>query len=620
VVIGIDGMDPRLLKDYADRGMMPHFAALMARGWFEPLETTIPPQSPVAWSAFITGMDPGGYGIFDFIHRDPKTYLPVFSAARVSEPQRALRIGNWILPLSAGRTELLRKGKAFWQILDQHGVPNTIMRVPANFPPAQCKGRTLSGMGTPDLAGTYGTFSFFTDSDAFDSVEVSGGTVQPVAVKDGRVSAELAGPPNTMKKGHPVMTCPFTVDVDPERDAVRVLIQGETFLLSPGEWSDWVRVHFDVMGPLKRIDGICRFNLRSVRPAFQLYVTPINIDPAHPALPISTPPSFARALQRRIGDFYTQGMPEDTKAFEYGVFGLEDFVSQTNNVLEERWRMLDATLDDFRDGFLFFYVSTIDQSSHMLWREDVQRGTANDADSPAGNRLEHLYANMDSLLGVVEKRIPPNTTLIVMSDHGFAPFDREFNLDTWLYRQGYLALERPGELGRHPLLKNVFWRRTRAYGLGLNGLYLNLLGREGKGIVRPGAEADSLLAEISRKLLALRDPATGEPIVTRVDRAADVYHGDEMANAPDLIVGYNRGYRCSDASALGTLTQGWIETHSGQWSGDHCMDHTLVPGVLLANRPITAPDPSLRDLPVTILALYGIESPAGMHGRVLIRP
>lgn len=616
VVIGIDGMDPDLLHEFVARGRMPHFAALMKSGSFRPLETSIPPQSPVAWSSFITGMDPGGHGVFDFIHRDPATYLPVFSTALVSEPERRLTIGDWVIPLSAGRTRLLRKGEAFWQILGRHGVPYTIVRVPANFPPAPGPGRALAGMGTPDLAGGYGTFSFYTDDPAFKDGPVPGGMIRGITVAENQVHADLVGPVNTMRAGHPPMTLPFRADVDPGGDAVRIAVGASAFLLAPGQWSDWVSLRFAPLGPFRKVSGICRFYLESVRP-FKLYVTPVNIDPVHPALPISTPPGFARWLAERNGDFYTQGIAEDTKALRAGVFGDTAFVGQTDHVLGEEWRMLDAVLDGYREGFLFFYVSTVDQSCHMLWRNADGKHPAHAASPGFADRIETLYADMDSLLGVVERRIPPEATLLVMSDHGFAPYYKRVNLNAWLFREGYLSLSQPGSIGQGSLLDNVFWRRTRAYALGLNGLYLNLMHREGKGIVRRGPEYDALLDELSAKLLALRDPETGVAIVTRVDRPGDVYHGSELDHAPDLIVGYNRGYRSSDESALGTVTREWLEPNTDKWSGDHCMDHTLVPGVLLSNRTIAVSDPSLLDLPVTILARFGIARPESMRGRAL---
>ena len=616
VIMGIDGMDPVMLQRYIDEGKMPNFAALAREGAFVNLGTSVPPQSPVAWSNFITGMDPGGHGIFDFIHRDPATYLPVFSTASVSDPEKTLEIGDWILPLTSGETRLLRKGQAFWQVLDGHGIPYTVFRVPANFPPAEAKDRTLSGMGTPDLLGTYGMFACYTDDDIFEGLDISGGTIYPVKIQEHGFTDHIRGPQNTLRRDRPELLRRFDVSIDPENDAALVDVDGERLLLAAGEWSDWVRVSFDIAGPMKQLTGVCRFYLRSVRPYFHLYVTPVNIDPASPALPISTPSGYAKDVHDAIGPYYTQGMPEDTKALEAGVLTDAEFVAQTQNVMAERWRMLDTVLDGYRGGFMFFYVSTVDQSCHALWRNTDPRHPAwNDA-LGFSDRFEVLYREMDRMLGELRSRVPTDATVIVMSDHGFAPYYKKAHLNTWLKENGYLTLIRPGEMGEHEFFGNVFWRRTRAYGVGINGLYLNRLGREARGTV-DADEVDSLLDEISARLLEWRDPETGEAVVTNVYRTADVYHGPETADAPDLIVGYNRGYRGSDESALGTLNPRVLTPNLNRWTGDHCMDHRVVPGVLLSNRSIAIGDPDLKDLPVTILRLYGIDRPGQMTGRNL---
>jgi predicted AlkP superfamily phosphohydrolase/phosphomutase len=224
---------------------------------------------------------------------------------------------------------------------------------------------------------------------------------------------------------------------------------------------------------------------------------------------------------------------------------------------------------------------------------------------------------MDAILGRIRARAPQGATLIVMSDHGFAPYYKKVHLNTWLHREGYLALVRPEEPGG-PLFDNVFWRRTRAYAAGINGLYVNLAGREARGIVAHGPEYDRLVDEISTRLLALRDPENGAQVVATVDRARDVYHGAEVPNAPDLIVGYNRGYRSSDDSALGSVGSELVTPNLGKWTGDHCMAHELVPGILVSNRRSRVEDPRLIDLPVTILAAFGVDPPAAMTGRVVI--
>ena len=618
VVLGIDGMDPDLLQKFVAEGRMPNFERMMKEGAFSRLGTSIPPQSPVAWSNFSTGMDPGGHGIFDFIHRDPETYEPVFSAADVIEPGRTLDIGDWEFPLSGGGARQLRTGETFWQILQKRGVPCTVIRVPANYPPVPTHAHTLAGMGTPDMLGSYGTFTLFTNDEKWRGARAGGGHIVSVQIDNHRVCPTLTGPPNSMRKSRPDLTASFCVDIDEDHQAARIQLGKRACLLHPGEWSSWVPFEFDVMPPFKKLPAMCRFYLHSVTPTLQLYVTPLNIDPERPAMQISTPANYARDLARRVGRYYTLGIAEDTKALEAGVFSDREFVTQTDTLLAERDRMLDAVLDDYHGGMLFFYVSTIDQSCHALWRNtDPAHPAHAQADTSFADRFRVLYQHMDRMLGQVRERVGDDATIIVLSDHGFAPYYKKVHLNSWLYRNGYLALIRPDEIGQHPLFGNVFWRRTRAYAVGLNGLYVNLVGREGKGIVSRGAEYDALLEELCQKLLAFRDPENGKQVITEVVKTRDAYHGPQTEHAPDLIVGYNRGYRSSDDSALGTVTSDLITPNLGKWTGDHCMDHRLVPGILVTTHAINVTDPTLIDLPVTILSLFGVAAPPQMTGRAL---
>ncbi|UCG53673.1 MAG: alkaline phosphatase family protein [Candidatus Latescibacterota bacterium] len=618
VILGVDGMDPQLLERFAAKGRMPNFERLMSEGSYSPLVSSTPPQSPVAWSNFITGTDPGSHGIFDFIHCDHDDYMPTFSAALVEDPEKTLRIGSWVIPLSSGRVELLRRGDAFWQLLDQKNIPYLIFRIPSNFPPVESRGTTTSGMGTPDLLGTYGTFSFYTDDPSFGNLDISGGQVISVTVENDKVETYFLGPENTFKVDKPSLREPLVIHLDRDNKTAKIIAGDDTVILSEGEWSDWITLEFEVLGKLNTVSGIVRLYLKSFAPYFQLYSTPININPADPALPISTPPSFCKELYDKIGYYYTQGMPEDTKALEWGVFNDAEFIEQVDFVFAERMRMLDAILDQYRGGLLFFYFSTLDQSTHMLWRNMDPKHPAHTPEAARYiNQIENYYARLDSVLGVVRERLPENTLLIAMSDHGFGPFYKKFHLNTWLYQNGYVTLRDPSEIGQHPLFRNVFWRRTRAFGLGINGLYINLRGRDDQGSVKPGEEYDQLVNEITEKLLAYRDPETGEPVVKEVYRRENVYHGEASDTAPDLVVGFHRGYRGSDESALGGFGKEILTTNLGKWTGDHCIATDVVPGIIASNYPILAEDPALTDFTATILNIYEIDVPEGNKGRPL---
>jgi predicted AlkP superfamily phosphohydrolase/phosphomutase len=615
IILGIDGMDPQLLKQYMTEGKMPNFSALAKKGSFRTLTTSIPPQSPVAWSNLITGMNAGGHGIFDFIHRDPKTMQPYFSTSRVAPPQHGIHLGNWTIPLGSGKAEQLRQGRAFWEVLDDYGVPNTVIRIPANFPPVKAKGFTLAGMGTPDLRGSYGTFSFYTDDPMAAAGVVEGGQIIPVQVEESQVKASLIGPDNTFRKGSLPATEPFTVSVDPMESVAKIEVQNTKFVLREGEWSDWVHVEFQLIPFIGNVKGICRFYLKQAHPRFELYVSPINIDPADPALPISTPKSYSKELSDDVGEFYTQGISEDTKALSAGVLSDGQYLEQARTVLAEHRAIFDREFPKFKKGVFFFYFSSLDLNSHMFWRLIDPHHPEYDATLAGqyGSALPEFYQQLDQVVGEVMARLDDHTTLLVLSDHGFAPYNRSFNLNTWLAENGYITLK-SGTANSNEAFANVDWSRTRAYGLGLNGLYLNLHGRERGGIVEPGVQADQLLQEIKNKLLAVRDPEHRQTVITRIDRASEVYQGPYSLQGPDLLVGYNRGYRAGWQTILGNFPMDVLENNTNPWSGDHCMDYTLVPGVLLSNRPVDAPNPALTDIAPTIFAQFGILQPKGMMG------
>ena len=614
IILGVDGMDPILLRRFMSQGLMPNFQRLATTGSFRELATSTPAQSPVAWSNLITGMNAGGHGIFDFIHRDPQTMELYFSTSRVRPPRHVLHLGAWNLPLSGGEVDQLRKGDAFWQILDRYGVPNTVMRIPANFPPVPGKGLALSGMGVPDLRGTYGTFTYFTDDSSVMAGAVEGGEIVPVSVDNSIVHAALIGPDNSFRKNSPPAVLPFEVAIDPVESSARITVDGEQLVLREGEWSGWVHVRFEMAPWFASVEGICRFYVKQLHPRFQLYVSPINIDPASPALPISNPAHFSTTLAEDVGDFYTQGIPEDTKALSAGVLDDDEFLNQARTVLREQRQIFDRQLSSFHRGLFFYYFSSLDLSSHMFWRLiDEKHPAYNQAMAERnGQAIAWFYGQIDQVLGEIWPHLDSDTTLLVLSDHGFAPFEHSFNLNTWLQQNGYLATV--AGKGTDANLGNIDWSHTRAYGLGLNGVYLNLKGRERNGLVTPGKEADALIREIRSRLLAVKDPAADLSVITRVDIASQVYQGPYRNAGPDLLVGYNRGYRVGWESVLGGIAPAVLTDNTNAWSGDHCIDPTLVPGVLLSNRKIAAPAPALTDVAPTILQEFAIARQKGMIG------
>jgi hypothetical protein len=475
-------------------------------------------------------------------------------------------------------------------------------------------------MGTPDLRGTSGTFTFLTDDPEFEAGKVSGGVIERIAVTDHVVRAALEGPPNGFLDKAPAAKTELTVYVDPENPVAEVRTGTERVLLAEGEWSDWVPVHFEMVPYLIDVPGMVRFYLQQVRPHFRLYVSPVNIDPGDPAQPIATPEEYARELFEAAGPFYTQEMPEDTKALTHHVLSPSEFLHQSGLVLEERRQILRSELDRFlneqKRGLFFFYISSIDQRSHMLWRQMDTEHPFHDADAEesVAEALRTSYREIDTIVGSVMETISDDTMLVVMSDHGFSPFRYQANLNTWLEQNGYLALKNPDQRDKAEWLQGLDWSRTRAFALGLNSLYLNVRGRERYGVVSE-REREALAREIAAKLEQWVDPGTGEHVVTQAAVREDVYHGPHTADAPDILVGYARGYRSSWATSTGKIPEGLIEPNDREWSGDHCMDSRVVPGVLLANRPLAAEQADLRDLTVSILDVFGVEAPAQMQGK-----
>jgi predicted AlkP superfamily phosphohydrolase/phosphomutase len=599
IVLGVDGMDPQFLE--AHWNSLPNLNRLRADGDFKRLATTMPPQSPVAWSSVITGMDPGGHGIFDFVHRNPQTRMPLSSMAEVTAPSRTLTIGPYVLPLSGGGVKSMRAGSAFWQTLEQHGLRATVIRMPANFPAADCEQESLSGMGTPDLRGTARTYSFYTDDPAENRKIVSGGEITKAKLERGRAILNVLGPPNTLRKDQAVTSVSLTVDVDPAENVARIELSGQRIVLRQGEWSDWFHASFPLISGFKSAAGIFRVYLQQAHPYLRLYVSPINIDPGEPALPISTPANFSRTLNDAVGPFYTEGIAEETGAYRAGLFSRAEFLQQSHRVLSDSMRLFRRELDGFQDGLLFYYFSSVDQNSHMLW------GRYEDD-------LLEIYKIIDVAVGEAMKKAGSDTKLVILSDHGFAKFDRAVHLNSFLMQNGFLQLDDPKKVGDDELFAHVDWGRSVAYAVGLNAIYLNQEGREDGGIV-PVVDRQVILNKIAAKLKEFKDPVSGENVVETVYFSDTAFQGKNLKYAPDILVGFRRGFRASWQTALGAVPKDTVEDNTQAWIGDHCMAAHLVPGVLLSNRKISLADPSLVDVPTTILGEFGVKNGPGMIGR-----
>jgi predicted AlkP superfamily phosphohydrolase/phosphomutase len=615
VIVGLDGMDYSLTQRLLSEGKLPNFAKLRDEGDFRPLASTVPPISPVAWSSFQTGVNPGKHNIFDFLTRDRKTYAPRLSSTDIKGPSRTFSIGKRRFSFGSADIRLLRKAVPFWKILGEHGIFSSVIRVPITFPAEKFYGVQLSAMCTPDLRGTQGMFSFYTTASKRDRVD-EGGEVVTVKREGNRMRADLVGPENPRLKSNKPMTRPFELKVvDVDRAILK--IGKETVALKRGEYSDWITVTFKA-GFMGTISGICKFLAVSLEPEIRLYVTPINIDPEKPAMPISYPPIYSTYLKKRQGSYATLGLAEDSWALNEKLLTDDQFLKQCHDMDDEREKMFFDSLDKVKRGLCVCVFDGTDRVQHTFWRQmdethPAHRGEFKKPDTLA---VEEIYQRADRLLGkTMERCKEKGSVLIVVSDHGFNVFRRGVDLNRWLEQEGYLTLKENGRGLRN--LAGVDWSRTRAFGIGLTGIYLNLKGRESKGIVDPKTEAARLREEIAQKLEGLVDPVTNQPAIKKVYNALKVYNGPYKNDAPDLVVGYHIGYRASWETAIGQVTSETFHDNVKAWSGDHCIDQSLVPGVLFCNKKISDETPRLMDIGPTVLDMFGVDIPAHMDGTPL---
>jgi predicted AlkP superfamily phosphohydrolase/phosphomutase len=619
VILGLDGMDPGIATRLMQEGKLPHFRRLAEKGVFRPLQTSYPSMSPVAWSSFTTGVDPSRHAIYDFLTRDPCTYMPMLSSTDIGNAKRVLNIGKYVIPLEKPKIKLLQKSQAFWKLLGEKHIRSTIQRVPITFPPVPFKGHLLSGMCVPDMLGSQGTFGFFSTESKDGHAAFTGGEQTVLRRnKQGHIRSRIMGPPNSMQKGAPALTIPFTVIEDEDKGGARFEIDGcEPFHLKLAEYSEWITLTFKA-GLGVKVQGIARFYITQVEPEFNLYMTPIHIDPENPAMPISHPGVYAIYLAKKLGKFATLGLAEDTWALNERVIDEKAFFEQALLIADERVKMFEEALEKTRKGLVCTVFDTTDRVQHMFYRylDPSHPANAGKEATQWRDAIERVYRRMDELLGRVWDDVveDPATCFVVMSDHGFTNFRRGVNLNAWLRQEGYLFL-REGKETSGDWFEAVDWSRTKAFSLGLTGLFINRKGREASGIVAEGAEYRALKDELITKLKALKDPQTGKRCILDVFAAADFFDGPYRLDAPDLIVGYDGGYRNSWDCATGAVPKETFSDNTKSWSGDHCVDPRIVPGVLFSNMAITAEAPNILDIAPSVLTLFGQAVPAYMQGK-----
>ena len=617
VIIGLDGMEPTLVEKYMSEGNLPNLSKLKKRGTYAKLQTTTPAISPVAWSSFMTGSNPSKHNIFDFLSRDPKSYLPDLSSARIGKPKKILSLGKYNIPLSKPEIKGLRKSIPFWKILGQKGIFSTILRVPITFPPEKFSGHLLSGMCTPDLKGSQGTFSFYTsDKDKIKKRE--GGINIPVSINGDKIETYISGPENNLLKKEEEIRLPLRITIDKNKDEALLEVSGQKFKLKKQTFSEWIKLTFRP-GLRMKIKAICRFYISRIHPHFEMYLTPLNIDPEKPALPLSQPFIYSIYLAKLLGSFITLGEANDTWALNEGTLSEKAFLELTYSNHKEWEKMLFNAINKTKKGLVTCVFETTDSIQHMFWRYlDKNHPALESGEAKMSSKvIEDLYQKMDELVGKVLEKTNEKGVLIIMSDHGFKSFRRGVNLNSWLYLNGYLSLKE-GKKESDEWFKDVDWESTKAYALGLGGVYINQKGREAKGTIRAGEETKALKRELIEKLNGLKDEEKNAVAINKVFDRDELPSGPYKDNCPDLIVGYNEGYRVSWDSVTGKINNTVFEDNIKAWSGDHCIDPRIVPGIFFCSKKINNTSPSIMDIAPTALELFGIPVPSHMDGRSLI--
>jgi len=604
IVLGIDGFDPDVAGELIASGHLPNLARLAEYGTFSPLQPSLPPMSPVAWTDIGTGADSGNHGIFDFIHRRPENYMPFISMRKSATG------------LLGTVYKSPRSCDGFWRYASDAGVPTTIIRWPITFPPEKINGRLLSGLGTPDLLGREGRDTLYATTRP-PAVKTELGEDHVVVVKwDGNtIHTQIEGPATGKNS---FSTLDLTINRVGDQ-SVELVIQGVNAVkATTGQWTPYVSLEFKV--GLRRLRAITRFLLIETEPELRLYQTAVQIDPTKPAFPITHPKEFSKELCSEIGQFSTLGMPETVHPVTKGWFGYDHLISLCESVDAERMKMFDLELSRLDKGLLAFVFDASDRMQHALWFTRDPQHPAYDEEKARqyADAIPSLYRRMDEAVGKAVDAVGNDGALWVVSDHGFNTYRRSVHLNRWLVENGYMHLKGDDNGHGGVLFQDVDWAQTKAYAIGFTSIYLNVSGREGQGIVASGEEQQRLAAEIAEKLQNLEDPVDGSSVMRKVYQSAEEYSGPLVAAGPDLIIGTNIGYRASWQTAIGGSPVELIEDNTDAWTGDHLFDPDLVPASLFSNQKINSEKPTAEDIAPTILTCIGVEPPPHLKGKSLI--
>jgi predicted AlkP superfamily phosphohydrolase/phosphomutase len=648
VILGFDGMDPKLVQKWMDEGKLPNMQKLAKRGsGVRPLTTTHSPESPTAWASFATGVNAGKHNIYDFLVRDTSSYLPDLGMV-TREPPRFLL--NYI-PISKPNIKSIRGGTSFWVTAGNAGVRSSLLTVPVTYPPETVpNGEMLSGLPLPDIRGTMGTFYYFgTDLSRYEEGNTEFGGILKRLVFDGDVAqTELVGPPNPIVRqqlraaraktprseldkmkiaeleAREDVRVPLTVHWNRAAKSATVNLGESTIHLAERQWSKWINLDFSI-NMLVRVHGMAQVYLVGAGPELQLYVSPVNWRPDSPPAPMSSPASLAADIYERLGPYRTLGWAEATWPLNEDRIDEKTFMEDLYRAFDDRAQVILQRLDAKQWDLLVGVIESTDRVQHMMWRliDPTHPMYDKALASRFGDSIERVYRRCDQFVGEVVARVDPTMPILIVSDHGFHSFRQSVNLNTWLVQEGFMAIQgqQPGEktlkdlFGGGTFWENVDWTRTKAYAMGLGQIYVNLKGREGHGAVSP-ADSDAVQNALAGRLLTMTDPGSGARMVDAVYKRDDIYKGPFLNNASELQIGLADGYRVSWQSTLGGSPPGLVYPNMKKWSGDHgSYDYKQTAGLLISSRPLADDRTDIMDIAPTVLKYFGVPIPSDIDGK-----
>jgi predicted AlkP superfamily phosphohydrolase/phosphomutase len=571
LIIGLDAFDPNIVERMLEAGKLPHLSEFVRMDGYARFAVTNPPQSEISWTSIATGLNPGGHGMFDFVHRDPVSYALNVSLL----PTKKSVLGTtFTFPHNT---------PTIFDQAAQEGFPATSLWWPATFPAhLDSPVHNIPGLGTPDIQGRLGVGAAYSLEPVKRDKDFKTPVESVKRIGKGRYSGFLKGPAQRKENLVQEASLEFQLDVLDDQSA-RLSIGKQVLTLTKRRWSPIFEIVFKI-GFLASIHAVTRVVMNQVKPEPSLYFLPLQIHPLHSPWPYAAPPGFVRQTWNSCGPFLSLGWPQDTTGLEENWITDDQFLQLCDSIYTTRRNILLYHLKTFNEGLFASIFDSLDRVQHMFLRDrpDV---------------IDSWYQKFDELVGLAGQLVKSKgwqeIRIIIVSDHGFTSFDHKVHLNRWLLDHGYITLKPDHQIRS---LRSVDWSRTRAYAVGLNSLYLNQQDRESQGCVSP-RERDALSEEIRSELLALKGP-DGRRVFQQVSLQKEAFDGVLAEYGPDHVVGYAPGYRASSQTGLGSWEDRIFESNTDHWGADHCVAADAVPGVLFSSQGLSNfPHPSYRDIP-----------------------